>query len=72
MSKVSDKEDDCPGWVRRNRQHLLGHISMLGTQGEPVYPMTASGPGESYLGDPTWDSLGAAGRTQTTSAAGWS
>ena len=57
MSKVSGKETIV--WVgTENRQHLLGHISMLGTQGEPVYPMTASGPGESYLGDPTWDSLG--------------
>lgn len=57
MSKVSDKETIV--WVgTENRQHLLGHISMLGTQGDPVYPMTASGPGESYLGDPTWDSLG--------------
>ena len=57
MSKVSGKETIV--WVgTENRQHLLGHISMLGTQGEPVYPMTASGPGESYLGDPTWSSLG--------------
>ncbi len=57
MSKVSGKETIV--WVgTENRQHLLGHISMLGTQGEPVYPMTASGPGESYLGDPTWESLG--------------
>ena len=57
MSRVSSKETIV--WVgTENRQHLLGHISMLGTQGEPVYPMTASGPGESYLGDPTWDSLG--------------
>ncbi len=56
MSKVSDKETIV--WVgTENRQHLLGHISMLGTQGDPVYPMTASGPGESYLGDPTWSSL---------------
>ena len=57
MSKVSNKETIV--WVgTENRQHLLGHISMLGTQGDPVYPMTASGPGESYLGDPTWSSLG--------------
>jgi hypothetical protein len=40
-----------------NRQHLLGHISLLGIKGEPVFPMTTSGPSESYLGDPTWTTL---------------
>jgi hypothetical protein len=39
-------------WVgSENRQHLLGHIGLLGTR-NPVYPMSASGPSESYLGDP--------------------
>jgi len=57
MSGVSNK--DTIVWVgTENRQHLLGHISMLGTKGDPIYPMTASGPSESYLGDPTWSSLG--------------
>jgi hypothetical protein len=38
-------------WVgTENRQHILGHIGMLGTH-SPVYPMSASGPEESYLGD---------------------
>lgn len=40
-----------------NRQHLLGHMSLLGVKGDPIYPMTASGPSESYLGDPTWAGL---------------
>jgi hypothetical protein len=40
-------------WVgTENRHHLLGHLSMLGTHGDPVFPMCAGGPGEAYLGDP--------------------
>jgi hypothetical protein len=51
--------NDTIVWVgTENRQHLLGHMSLLGVKGEPVFPMCASGPGESYLGDPTWSSLG--------------
>jgi len=56
LSGVS--RDDTLIWVgTENRQHLLGHMSLLGTHGRPVFPMCASGPGESYLGDPTWTSL---------------
>ena len=45
-------------WVgTENRQHLLGHMSLLGVRGAPVFPMTTAGPGESYLGDPTWTTL---------------
>jgi hypothetical protein len=40
-----------------NRQHLLGHLGLVGGQGEPVFPMSASGVSESYLGDPLWTSL---------------
>jgi len=40
-------------WVgTENRHHILGHISMLGAHGDPVFPMCAGGPHESYLGDP--------------------
>jgi hypothetical protein len=50
--------DDTIVWVgTENRQHLLGHISLLGGKGSPVFPMCASGPSESYFGDPTWSSL---------------
>ncbi|MEI6082675.1 MAG: CehA/McbA family metallohydrolase [Verrucomicrobiota bacterium] len=36
-----------------NRNHMLGHMSMLGTKGpQPVYPMCGGGPAEAWLGDP--------------------
>lgn len=35
-----------------NRQHVLGHISLLGYEGPPIVPMTVGGPDESALGDP--------------------
>ena len=35
-----------------NRQHVLGHISLLGYQGGIIAPMTTGGPDESALGDP--------------------
>lgn len=45
-------------WVgTENRQHLLGHINLLGGRGAPVFPMSAAGPGEAYLGDPLWCSM---------------
>ena len=45
-------------WIgTENRQHFLGHIGLLGGQGEPVYPMSASGPPESSIGDPLWCTL---------------
>jgi len=34
-----------------NRQHVLGHISLLGYRGRPITPMTTGGPDESALGD---------------------
>jgi len=44
-------------WVgTENRQHILGHIGMLGPKA-PVFPMSAAGPDESYLGDPLWNSI---------------
>ncbi len=35
-----------------NRQHILGHISLLGYRGRIIAPMTTAGPDESALGDP--------------------
>lgn len=35
-----------------NRQHVMGHISLLGYQGNIIAPMTTGGPDESALGDP--------------------
>ncbi len=35
-----------------NRQHVMGHISLLGYKGQIIAPMTTGGPDESALGDP--------------------
>ncbi|MCX6359892.1 MAG: CehA/McbA family metallohydrolase [Armatimonadetes bacterium] len=35
-----------------NRQHVMGHISLLGYNGSVIAPMTVGGPDESALGDP--------------------
>ena len=35
-----------------NRQHILGHISLLGYRGNIIAPMTTGGPNESAIGDP--------------------
>jgi hypothetical protein len=40
-----------------NRHHLLGHMSMLGTKGLPVYPTCCGGPTEAWLGDPEFRTL---------------
>jgi len=40
-----------------NRQHLMGHLGLLGGYGEPVFPMSGDGPSEAYLGDPVWNSM---------------
>jgi hypothetical protein len=56
--RVGVVEDDTIVYVgTENRNHMLGHISMLGTQGLPVYPMCAGGPGESWVGDPDFITL---------------
>jgi hypothetical protein len=45
-------------WVgTENRQHMLGHVSLLGGRGEPVYPMAADGTLDGYWGDPLWSSI---------------
>jgi hypothetical protein len=35
-----------------NRQHVLGHISLLGYNGDIIAPMCVGGPDESAIGDP--------------------
>lgn len=56
LSGVS--KNDTMVWVgTENRQHILGHMSLLGVKGQPIYPMTTAGPSESYLGDPVETSM---------------
>ena len=51
--RVGVAEDDTLVFVgTENRNHMLGHMSMLGTQGLPVFPMCGGGPSESWMGDP--------------------
>ena len=40
-----------------NRQHIMGHIGLLGGKGAPVYPMSADGPNEAFIGDPLWSTM---------------
>jgi hypothetical protein len=40
-----------------NRQHVLGHISLLGYEGPMILPLTTGGTNESRLGDPVEVSL---------------
>ena len=55
---VVSADHDAMVWVgTENRQHILGHIGLEGVQGKPVFPMSADGAGEAYLGDPTWTSM---------------
>jgi len=56
--RVGVVEDDTIVFVgTENRNHMLGHMSMLGTQGLPVYPMCCGGPGEAWVGDPDFMTL---------------
>ncbi|MBM4041499.1 MAG: hypothetical protein FJ290_23605 [Planctomycetes bacterium] len=56
--RVGVAEDDTVVYVgTENRNHMLGHMSMLGTKGLPVYPMCCGGPSESYVGDPDFMAL---------------
>ena len=56
--KVGVNEDDTIVYVgTENRNHMLGHMSMLGTKGLPVYPMCCGGPGEAWVGDPDFMTL---------------
>jgi hypothetical protein len=48
----SSGEDTIVFVGTENRHHFLGHISLLGTQGMPVFPLCTGGPTESWFGDP--------------------
>jgi len=51
-------QDDTIVFVgTENRNHMLGHMSMLGTQGLPVFPMCCGGVTESWIGDPDFRML---------------
>jgi hypothetical protein len=55
---ILSADRDSMVWVgTENRQHILGHIGLEGVQGRAVFPMSADGAGEAYLGDPTWTSM---------------
>jgi hypothetical protein len=55
---LTSRDGETLVWVgTENRQHILGHIGLLGVKGASVYPMCASGPSESYLGDPVWSTM---------------
>lgn len=49
---------DSMVWVgTENRHHILGHISLEGARGKPIFPLSTDAPHESYLGDTLWTSL---------------
>jgi hypothetical protein len=51
-------ENDTLVWVgTENRNHMLGHINLLGAKGLPVFPLCTGGPRESWLGDPDYRTL---------------
>ena len=56
--RVGVAENDTIVWVgTENRNHMLGHISMLGTKDIPVFPMCCGGVGEAWVGDPDFRTL---------------
>ncbi len=55
---LSSKDGETTVWVgTENASTSSGHMALMRRQGEPVYPMSASGPSESYIGDPMWASM---------------
>ena len=58
IGRVGINENDTIVYVgTENRHHMLGHMSMLGTKGKPIYPMCCGGPTESFIGDPDFMAL---------------
>jgi hypothetical protein len=57
-SPVTSKDGEMMVWMgTENRQHILGHLGLLGGHGRPVFPMSAGGAEESRIGEPVWNSL---------------
>ncbi len=53
QGRVGIVEDDTIVYVgTENRHHMMGHMSLLGTRGLPVYPLSCGGPPEAWVGDP--------------------
>jgi len=54
------RDGDSMVWLgSENRQHILGHIGLLGGthQNSPVFPMSVDGPAEASFGEPLWNSM---------------
>jgi hypothetical protein len=54
---ISPDRDSMVWLGTENRQHLLGHIALEGMRGKPVFPLSADGAEEAYVGDPLWSSM---------------
>jgi hypothetical protein len=55
QNELLSRDGDTVVWMgTENRQHILGHLGVLG---RVVFPMSSAGPRESYHGDPLWESL---------------
>ena len=55
---VTSQDGEMMVWMgTENRQHILGHLGLLGGHGQPVFPMSAGGAEESRIGEPVWKSL---------------
>ena len=57
-AKFGSSSGDTIVWVgTENRHHLLGHLSMLGVQGHPIFPKCFGRPNKGYFGDPEYNLL---------------
>lgn len=55
---LTSPDRDSMVWLgTENRQHLLGHIELEGMRGKPVFPLSADGAAEAFIGDPLWSSM---------------
>ncbi|MGH9325859.1 MAG: CehA/McbA family metallohydrolase, partial [Terriglobia bacterium] len=52
------KDHETMVWIgSENRHHILGHLALCGVHGAPVFPLSADGPDEAFIGDPLWACL---------------